>query len=172
MVSTESFPINANTSLHRKVFSAVATERASATGAWTDTLTAFTLTHGVNSLLQFLRMKFDTKNVGGGVSGVRLKITGATLTTTYVECISCEVSATPTASFEPHLTTTSGAVTVGLAYTDDASYRTMSYNIPTDLKLPDSQTVFTVQITTNGAGTSYIQNVELDAIYSEGFTDD
>ena len=156
--------------IHRKVM-ADATERTTASAAWVDTATTFTLTAPVNSLLIGLAVKCELKNPPNGQAYMNVKIDGTNLGTKYFSSKRLmDIQFGPT-SYQPFIVSTELFLcSLKTAVTDTyfPSYAA-AFN---PLKILDASTTFTVRLRGNGIGTVGIRNVEIEAVYVEGFTED
>lgn len=166
--------INRKGVIHRKVYSS-ATEVSTATtgSSLADTVKTFDLSAPINSLILGMNIVWQTKNSASGNSFSALKINGTNLGTLYatsgISYLNYNTGSIYTLS--PILTTATSSSSNCLGLTTGSSYQTISVNINKPLQILDTTTTFTVQLTGN-SGTTYLQNVVIEIIYTNNYIED
>ena len=159
------------TQIHRKQFSDATARTHTGDTNWADSGTAFVFSAPADSLILggIFSCRLGHDGGGGSTGYLNIKITGATMTTSYI---------TKGRFYVPE----NGVVPSGMPLYDtgedslwvkvDEGLSMFTTYIP-PMKIEDATTTFTIRIkTSNDADTTTIDNATMDLIYVENFEED
>jgi len=169
--------VNANFAfnhIHRKKFTD-ATQRSTASTTFVDSGTSFTLSTPDNAMILGVRFKVDMQSGGAERVAVNLEFSGSTLADTYLigglfRRNAIDSGASSINQFLPAISTSEEFFFEG---DTSGGFVTFEAVVPIWVLLTDTSTTITVRLRNSGAaGTVEMENVEVDVIYVEGFTED
>ena len=160
------------TQIHRKQFSdATARSLTAVDGVWTDSGTAFVFSAPANSFILggFFTCTLGNDGPGERWGGLNIKITGATMITSYLKTGKFYVEESGAIGSEMPMY--SGSEDYLFKLVEEGSYVFTTYIPP--MKIEDATTTFTIRLITNNVDdTTSISNATMDLIYVENFEED
>ncbi len=155
--------------LHRKQFSNATERTHTGDTDWTNSGTAFTLTAPVNALILGVYFTCKLKTSDGSYNtSCNIKITGSNFGTKYLTSAFMR-SVTPEINYLSYLNTSENI----LFYSDAEGYQTFSTASFIPIKVLDTSTTFTIRIQIeNASATAYVDDVTLDIMYLNAYTED
>ena len=157
--------------IHRKQFSDATSRNHTGDTDWTDSGTVFTFSAPANSLILggFFSCNLGHDGAGGSTGGLNIKITGATMTTSYL--IGGRFYVEESGQVDSWMPRYSTGEDYLWKMIEETSGMFTTYIPP--MKIEDATTTFTIRIITSNSGdTTTISAATMDLIYVPVFKDD